>query len=563
MEAHNRKFVNTPDIIAMAFIMLVSIFAANFLYNANYSRALKAINLAAENKARLHLNVIQSEMDKQRAIPIILSDDLEVKNVLKSKNPKINNLSYKLETLRERTGSAVIYILDNNGFTISSSNWRYKDSFVGKNYGFRDYFKNAIKNGKAEQFALGTISKKPGLYLSSAIKDNDKIIGVAVVKVEFDAIEKAWQQAHDYDAVTDANNIILITGNNQMRFKDYSKLPIAASSIKIPVNILDWSLRTHYETKPAQISALKSTLIFIFIDIFIIATIIFFKYINFKSQEALFNARIRKAELEEKVQERTKELDASNYQLSQKIIETEKYQNKLNKLQEDLIHANKLAILGQITAGVAHEINQPLATIQILSENGKKILDKNIEDGQKLITNNFDNIIKMCARINNITSELKIFSRRDVNKVEPTYIFEVLESLKLVMGAMIKEKSISLNIEKIPNDTKVMAQKIRLEQIIINLMQNAIDACDTKNCIINIKFENQNDNLIIYIEDNGGGLSDEAKANLFLPFHTTKAKGLGLGLVIASEIAQDFGGKLYFVDNKPFTTFGLLLKKAI
>lgn len=98
-------------------------------------------------------------------------------------------LSQKLEMLAAGTKAAVIYVIDKDGIAVSASNWREPTSFVGNDYRFREYFQGAAERGQAEHFALGTVSKKPGLYISQRISGSHGLLGVVVVKVEFDDVE--------------------------------------------------------------------------------------------------------------------------------------------------------------------------------------------------------------------------------------------------------------------------------------------------------------------------------------------------------------------------------------
>lgn len=158
-----------------------------------------------EVTARSRVQALESVLAKQRAVAAVLADDSLMRDALAAPGAgTVARASRKLERLRADTDSAVIYLLDREGLAIAASNWDQPASFVGSNYGFRDYFSQALLRGEATQFALGTVSKRPGLYLSHDVAVNGQPRGVIVVKVEFDRTEQNWAQAGERIMVTDA-----------------------------------------------------------------------------------------------------------------------------------------------------------------------------------------------------------------------------------------------------------------------------------------------------------------------------------------------------------------------
>ena len=144
----------------------------------------------AQSSAMLHAAVLRSELDKHRSLPFVLAQDPDVAATLRNGGPaRINALNRKLETLSQGTGAAVIYVLDAKGRTIAASNWRMPTSFVGSHYGFRPYYQDALAKGVAELFALGTVSRRPGLFMARRVSDATGVAGVVVIKVEFVALE--------------------------------------------------------------------------------------------------------------------------------------------------------------------------------------------------------------------------------------------------------------------------------------------------------------------------------------------------------------------------------------
>ncbi len=182
-------------------------------------KAMLALSEQARIDANLNTALLRAVLDKQRALPLVLSKDRALETALQDKTPTtITPLNEKLETLARGTQAAVIYLVGMDGVAIAASNWREPDSFVGNDYKFRPYFHNALRNGDAEYFALGNVSNRPGLYISRRIDGPNGPLGVIVVKLEFDRLESDWNSAGRPTFVTDERNIVLITSLPSWRF---------------------------------------------------------------------------------------------------------------------------------------------------------------------------------------------------------------------------------------------------------------------------------------------------------------------------------------------------------
>ncbi|WP_223252065.1 sensor histidine kinase [Paracoccus mutanolyticus] len=207
-----------------------------------------------------------------------------------------------------------------------------------------------------------------------------------------------------------------------------------------------------------------------------------------------------------------------------------------------MVQANKLAALGQITAGVAHEVNQPLAAIRLMAENGAALLPR---DAAPEVAGNLSSILRMTDRIARITDQLRGFARKATGQVGPVSLKEAVDAALLLTASRRTAQRIALDLPAIDPGLRVMAETVRLEQILVNLLQNAQEAlADTPDPRIALSVEPGPNSVRISLSDNGPGIAPEARAQLFTPFATSKPKGLGLGLVISQEIARDFGGSL-------------------
>lgn len=161
---------------------------------------------------------LESILDRQRAVVAILPDVDSVKATLCGGTQEARDqVSAKLERLQAETQSAVISLMDKTGYSIAASNWNRAESFVGHDNSFREYFRSALVQPTAMDFALGTVSGKPGLDLSHDVRESEALLGV-VVKVEFDSLEAAWTQSPNTTHVTNADCRVIITAEPEQRF---------------------------------------------------------------------------------------------------------------------------------------------------------------------------------------------------------------------------------------------------------------------------------------------------------------------------------------------------------
>jgi two-component system C4-dicarboxylate transport sensor histidine kinase DctB len=268
-----------------------------------------------------------------------------------------------------------------------------------------------------------------------------------------------------------------------------------------------------------------------------------------------------RGELERQVDARTRELSDANARLVQEVEERARAEASLHRLQDELVQANKLAMLGQISAGVAHEINQPVAAIRSYVDNTRVFLA--LSDMRKAASN-LDSIANLTDRIGAITQELRTFSRKSSGKPEPVALDAAIAGAMMLMSARLRARNIRHARVGDSARVRVIAERARLEQVLVNLVQNAADALEgirEPQIIINVRCSR--DDVQIEVSDNGPGVSAETLEALFTPFATSKPNGLGLGLVISRDIAAEFGGRLeYLRRDGPGASFVLSLRCA-
>lgn len=557
--------------------------------------------------AGLKVALLRAVMERPRSLPLILARDRDVTEALRDPEPgRLDALNRKLEDLVVGTNASVLYVLDRTGLAIASSNWRDPTSFVGSDYGFRAYFSRAVAEGRAEHFALGNVSRRPGLYISHRVGPAGNPLGVVVVKAEFDQLESDWLGAGRPTFVTDRNEVVLITSipswrfmtlgplqlplrdriRASLQFGEAPLLPLPTTMARtlaadarlldailpgqgqgryiemdLPVPSTDWQLHYLRPVEPALAAGLRQAefaALLAFIPLLgLVALWIWRRETTLARIAAEQSARL---ELERRVAERTLDLTQARDRLQAEIADHKTTEARLQGVQQQLVQANRLAILGQVAAGVAHEINQPVATIRAYADNARIFLARSQTGAAE---DNLREIAGLTERIGAITDNLKALARRGRAAAAPVNLQEVISGAVMLLKSRFAGRMEALAITLPSPEIAVMGSRLRLEQVMINLLQNALEAIDEQpDGQVRVAANADEETVRITVEDNGPGIPPEILDQLFSPFNSSKEAGLGLGLVIARDIVSDYAGQIS-VDSVPGATrFTVELKRA-
>lgn len=217
-------------------------------------------------------------------------------------------------------------------------------------------------------------------------------------------------------------------------------------------------------------------------------------------------------------------------------------------MQKELIHNEKLATIGQLSAGLAHEINQPLAEIRMISANTMRFIEIGEWEEARL---NLARVGRLVDFIGQLSNQLRTFSRVDDDSVSSVSLKISIDNTMLLLSHKFTKNNSAFT--RIPPSSEVhcLCNNIRLEQVLVNLINNALDAISNGNLpgSITAKWYKDGDFAIVEIEDNGPGIALNVIEHIFEPFFTTKkSHGLGLGLAISADIIKSFKGSLSAVN---------------
>lgn len=521
-------------------------------------RAMDETRAAATSQAAILAAGLESELNKFTLVPQVLATDPEVAALLAGDPARRDVLNRRLAALARQTNAAAIYLMDARGMTLAASNWDRPDSFIGSNYGFRDYFAGALKDGTRTEFALGTVSRRPGLYLAERVGPASRPLGVVAVKVEFDSLEAKWRNAEDGVFVTDAGGVVLLASNPDWRFRaaagggtardparDALRFgvreierfdPLAAGRDASPVRMIEkiqpiapigWELHLLADPAPRLSVALANGRL---------AGVALLALLVVAGAGLWVWRRQRQARAAAEIAAQTA------------------------TLREQLQQANRLATLGQITAGLGHEIRQPLAAMRVYAENGQRLLEAGRE-GEA--AENFDRIAQLAGRIGEITAEQLHFSRRSADEPRLITLGEVIDGSLLLLRDQIRQNGIVIDLP--PPEaaaTTVRARHVQLEQVLVNLLQNAVQACGAGGGQIALAITAGGGMVRLAVSDSGPGVPPHLRDSLFQPFVTSRSEGIGLGLAISRDIMRQLGGELSHDSGPQGATFTMTMPAA-
>ncbi|ABR81472.1 sensor histidine kinase [Pseudomonas aeruginosa] len=530
--------------------------------------------LAEQNRQTLDLYVanLLGTLRRYEELPQILGGLPVLRQALQQPgDPLLQKIANEaLADIRRRTGADVIYLLQPDGTTQVASNWAQADSFVHRNFAFRPYYREAMQGRLARFFGLGTTSIKRGYYFASAVKEGSRIIGVLVVKVDLEHIERLWGNSPEQLLVIDNYGVVILSSREDWRF--HASRPLSEAErdeihANIPYPVQDpkplhlqrsawlsqsqtlpetgWTVsiyapRTLIERPVRSVLLIGGATLLALLLLLTLLTLSRRHYLDRIALEAE-----AKRQLEERVLERTRELENANAQLQQEVHEREQAQRELMRAQDEVVQAGKLTALGTMSASISHELNQPLAAIRSYADNARVLLDhQRTEDAR----GNLEQISDLTTRMASIIAHLKAYARGARRAPENVQLQPAIEDALSMVASRRRAMNVEL-LRDVPDAPLwVQAGETRLRQILGNLLTNALDALAEKAPPRRLWVIASQDahGVTLTLRDNGPGFSEEALAHAHEPFFTTKttAKGLGLGLAICDNLLRALGGRL-------------------
>ncbi|WP_151638720.1 sensor histidine kinase [Noviherbaspirillum aerium] len=619
--ARVRKERAMPNFAAWLAIALLSLAAAWPAYQWAQRKGYDALDEVSVHQLDLYAAGLESELGKHDYLPSLLELDPDILALLGGANDPqlLRKANRRLSSLNVRAGSIAIFAIDNKGIVRAASNWFQPESLVGQDLSDVPYFARAIEDGQAGFFAPNIDLESPEYYFAQSIRREGKVVGVAVVKISLAPVESTWAASLSHPQsekllVVDANDMIVISSVSEWKYQTtplisalrkvrHGREQDGASQLIAPLGIVIEGLLEHGNhlvrlprsnpslaerrfmtqdrfmvrtgwhivtlsdasdvTRNARYAGFGAGAFTAFLGLLGLYIVQRRRVARIQAQAAM---DLRKAhdELELKVHERTAELNSRNAELRREIVERKRTEHVLREAQDELVQASKLAVLGQMAAGITHEINQPLTALRSLSHNAKLSLQRGNSDR---LSHNLDAISAMTERMGRITSQLKSFARKAPLTLSPVVLADSVDNALFLLQSRVRSAQAEVSVEIAPR-LRVLCDANRLEQVLINLIANALDAmqdlpADARRTLsIATQPQDKDGRVTVRIADSGAGIPADTMPHLFEPFFSTKpqGEGLGLGLVISSGIVQEFGGVLRARNDERGAVFEFDLK---
>ncbi|MEM6578714.1 MAG: ATP-binding protein [Pseudomonadota bacterium] len=506
----------------------------------------------AELRLALYSGNILSELRQNAIVPQLLARDPALITALDSGD--FTQSSQRLITFNEELSAASLILLDADGRIVAATD----RARIGETERAAAYFVDTLRS---PDNVFTIVAEETGAYrffYSRRIDSNGTLAGMIVVEVDLQKFENAWAGISDAVLVTNSEGTIVMSTEPRWRgltedaalqreppnsailralqaTADWSSVPgdaylggEAVMRVDGRVPFQGWRIASF--TTYASVRDKVNGVLALEIMVFAILLAAAFYFLNRKTavRMALF-------------QRESAELRALNARLQREIAERLRVQENLAVAEQTIQQSSKLAVLGEMSAAVSHELNQPLAAMKTYLAGARLLLSRNRPDEA---LSSFQRIDDLIERMGAITKQLKSYARQDGHVFQPVNMGDAVNSALALMEPQLRQRKVDITRTLPEADVWVMGDRVRIEQVIINLLRNAVDATQTTSVPHIEVLLAAGETAILTVRDNGTGLAEID--NLFEPFYTTKqpGDGVGLGLAISSGIVNDLGGRL-------------------
>ena len=595
---------------ALGLALLVAIFLAvgTLAYQASERVGIERMRQAASHQLDIQAAAIDSEVTRHASIPSAIELSPDVLALLRAPEDRQDILQGAanrfLQKLNDHLGGPAIFVLDTSGRVVASSDWIFSDNLLGADLSYMPFFRDAVRGIPARHYALDHIRHEPGYYFALPIRDELqewKVIGVAVVQSGIHELERRWLGQEAPALIVDRNGIVLLASPPEWRYatlqplapdvlatlgrEQFAGQAIGTFSLDIALEgasegrivRLPKHLRGDVTTDPLSGArpylALSRNLpgtawhIVVFSDLRPVAMqamthaalaaaalgclLLGALYVRQRRRLARGREEARtmleraNQELENKVGERTADLSNAVERLQREVAERQRAEQTLRAAQDELVQAAKLAVLGQMATGITHELSQPLGAIRTLSANAVEFMHRgDLATAEK----NLGIVGQLAEQAGGIITPLKTFARKSPAVPAAVDVAQAVDSALFLFEQRLRKQQVSVERSVEAGRWIAWCDQNRLQQVLVNLIGNAIDAMEGRpERRLSFTAEpERNGRLALFVSDTGCGFGDQALDHLFEPFFTTKqpGEGLGLGLAISRDILRDFGGDL-------------------
>lgn len=536
-------------LVLLLTVVAVTVWQTNRLLSNRFTQTTRN---RAELRLALYSGNLLSELRQNAIVPQLLARDQTLISALQSNDFSLS--TQRLISFVDEIGAASIMLLAQDGRTVAATD-RLR---LGERHRNASYFVDAVR---ANTTVFSVIEREAGGYrftYARRLEDSSEVLGVIVVEVDLQKFERAWAGISDAVMVSDSTGTIVLATESRWRglseadavtqqtpqgaiqrairaTTDWTVLPAdaylqgeAVMRITNRIQFRGWHM-TSYTTYASIRERVNAVLA---LEIMGFAIFLALGFYTLSRRSALRMALF---------QRESAELRVLNTRLQREVAERERVQKTLAVAEQSLAQSSKLAALGEMSAAVSHELNQPLAAMKTYLAGARLLLGRNRPEEALVSFGRIDDLIE---RMGAITRQLKSYARKGSDTFNPVNMGDALASSLSMMEPQLRQRHVRIARVLPDSPVFVMGDQMRIEQVMVNLLRNALDA--TKS-VVDPEIEiilAAGETAILAVRDNGVGIKDFGE--LFEPFYTTKlpGDGVGLGLAISSGIVNDLGGRL-------------------
>lgn len=515
----------------------------------------------AEGRLTLYQSSVMAELERFSHLTYVLARDPFVMET--ANGGSTEGLSDRLRAFSDQAGLDAIYLMDTSGLTIAASNAGQPDSFLGQNYGFRPYFLAALQNTQGRFYGIGATTGLPGYFIADGVNGpGGDPQGVIAIKIDLSDLQDSWRNSGEQVMLVNSDGVVLLSSDPSWLYQSLTPLTgeqrkAITQSRQFPgqdLQPLNWRVTEggkasiggdellhltttdmphgwalHYFASDSRATAFAWLTT---VTVVLVAGAFLVLYQIQRARRAA--SALRRSEEEEA------KLRDANERLAVEIDERRTAERRLRRTQRELEQASRLAALGQLAASVTHELGQPIAAMrnQVAAA----------EIAAKADTGFTGKIGGLVDRMEGITRQLKFFARSDGDGFQDVDLCASMRAALSLVEPNLSAFGVTVDLGLPEDAVFVRGISLRLEQVMTNLLRNAIDAMeDSEDARLQVSIGTGDSAAWFEIRDHGHGLGDATLADLQEPFMTTRAsgQGMGLGLAISASIVNDHAGSMH------------------
>lgn len=539
-------------------VLILVLIAVGFIWMSNRYLSDRYIQ-AARNEIEHQLAVIGgqivSELNRMSLVPLHLSRDSSLIEDLVTKS--FARTSVNLFDHQETVGSKNLHLLNDIGRLVATT----ERERLTEIHNERAFFVNAVRSDDSVFSSEMLEDRIQRHFYSRRIEHDGKTVGVVVVEINLGTFFETLPDQEGIVFATDSSRTILFA--TESRFHGKTEEEVLADSTQVSMirlafrkarALLQAPVDVHFRgqsyarvsssipfqgwrlIKLSDFASARAKINQILALEFTAFAILLSSLIFWLLHRQQFRLKIE-----------SRELRLLNARLEQEITERKRTEKDLEQTRRDLAKSEKLAALGELSAVVGHELNQPLSAMRTYLASSRTLLDR---DNPKDALEKIGELDDLVVRMANIIDQLKAHARENTDRLNDLDFRGAINSSLAMMTTEIEQTGVKVTTEIPKEPVMVTGDLVLLDQVIVNLIRNSLDAmADIDDKQLELKLNVDDSFATLTVKDNGIGLEDLNKP--FLPFFTAKSQGLGLGLAISSGIAKDLGGELTAENETP------------